>query len=91
MVMTKVLYWFCAIVVALVCLLGVTRYGQLQFVKYLNQLGYSDVNLQYKFAASVDSKCLFHNRGQLYSFVAKEGSGVVCQKGFSKIHEVTAY
>jgi hypothetical protein len=85
----KVFYWFGA-VVALVCLAAITHFGKLQFVKYLNQQGYSDVTLQYKWTVGLDSKCLFHNKHQLYSFVAKEGSGVVCQKGFSKVHEVTA-
>jgi hypothetical protein len=85
----KVFYWFGAVVVALVCFAAITHFGQLQFVKYLNQQGYSDVTLKYKFSVGFDSKCLLHSKGQLYSFVAKEGSGVVCQKGFSKVHEVT--
>lgn len=88
--MLKVFYWFGAVVVALVCLAAITHFSQMQFVKYLNQQGYSNVTLQYKFAVGFGSKCINHNRGQLYSFVAKEGSGVVCQKGFSKVHEVTA-
>jgi hypothetical protein len=85
----KVFYWFGAGVVALVCLAAIAHFGQLQFVKYLNQQGYSNVTIQYKWAVGFDSACLFHNKHQLYSFVAKEGSGVVCQKGFSKVHEVT--
>ena len=87
--MLKVVYWFFAIVAALACLMGITHFGQMQFVKYLNQQGYSNVTLQYKWTVDFHSKCAFHNRGQLYSFVAKEGSGVVCQKGFSMVHEVT--
>ena len=88
-IVLKVFYWFCAVVVALVCLIAITHFEQMQFVKYLNQQGYSNVTVQYKWTVGFDSKCMLHNKNRLYSFVAKEGSGVVCQKGFAKVHEVT--
>lgn len=81
---------FC-VVAALAVLVGITQLEQGMYVQYLNQQGYSDVVLQVKWTVDSNSKCLFHNRGQLYSFVAKEGSGTVCQRGFSKVHELTAY